>query len=88
MKFLEIIRILGQSSGSGQHQFGNRVEIVIFESVKLSFNLLITDVQFTEDSDEDWEAESDPETESTKHRLDTRSVHAMHLFLSLATGNL
>ena len=52
------------------------------------FNLLITDVQFTEDSDEDWEPESDPETESTKHRLDTRSVHAMHAFLSVATGNL
>ena len=38
-------------------------------------------MQFTGDSDEDWEPESDPETESTKHRLDTRSVHAAHAFI-------
>ena len=54
----------------------------------LVFHLLITDVQFTEDSDEDWEPESDPETESTKHRLDTRSVHAVHVFLSLGHSQL
>ena len=52
----------------------------------LVFHLLIKDVQFTEDSDEDWEPESDPEIESTKHRLDTRSVHAIDVFITLTHG--